>query len=186
MIRSCRLQIGNRLAKITNKENSDLVISYMFSIFFAFFQSSVIWGNVIGSLVFSLGSEPDPKTQEELMECGANFCPSNAIYISIVDEVDDDDNDLRLRVNILSGILLGCAVGAIALVAIFVDPLDVSNRAHIDRGASAMNLLSSTLCQMKNPNQLLLILITIYSGLEQGETNTVKLYFILRAAGYFS
>lgn len=100
----------------------------MFSIFFAFFQSSVIWGNVISSLVLSLGSEHVPKTQEELNKCGANFCPGNVIYNSTADEVERDDDDLRRRVNILSGILLGCALAAIALVAFFVDPLDISNR----------------------------------------------------------
>lgn len=103
-------------------------MSYMFSIFFAFFQSSVIWGNVIGSLVLSLGSENIPKTQDELNRCGANFCPSIVFSNSTADDIETVDNDLRLRVNILSGILLGCAIGAIALVAVFVDPLDISNR----------------------------------------------------------
>ncbi len=99
----------------------------MFNIFFAFFQSSVIWGNLIGSLVLSIGSESVVKTQEELNQCGANFCPDTILWNSTAD-VDSDKRDLRLRVNILSGILLGCALGAIALVAFFVDALDISNR----------------------------------------------------------
>lgn len=119
------LQIGLRLAEITNKD-SDVVISYMFSIFFAFFQSSVIWGNVISSLVLSLGSNDAPKTEDELNQCGANFCPDTVISGSSDGGVDVDD--LRLRVQILSGILLAIGIGAIALVGFFVDPLDVSNR----------------------------------------------------------
>lgn len=107
-----------------------MVISYMFNIFFAFFQSSVIWGNLIGSLVLSIGTESVAKTKEELNRCGANFCPWTIVSNSTADDddADSDDYDLRLRVNILSGILLGCALGAIALVAFFVDPLDISNR----------------------------------------------------------
>lgn len=120
--------MGYRLAKVTNKENSDVVISYMFSIFFAFFQSSAIWGNVMSSLVLSIGAEHVPKTQDELSRCGANFCPGFVLSNSTGDDVERNDDDLRFRVNILSGVLLSCAVGAIALVAFFVDPLDISNR----------------------------------------------------------
>ena len=69
--------LGNRYAAI-HKQTRDEVISNFFGIFFLFFQSSQVLGNLISSLVFSQEDE-DPIDANSTVgdyACGAMYCYS--------------------------------------------------------------------------------------------------------------
>ena len=115
-------------------------------------------------------------TDEEIFHCGSNYCPNDDS-----DQKDDDagkkqdnfETDIT-KIYIIAGIFLGCSLTAAAIVAIFVDPLTRfgEDERNSDREQlSGVQLLVATFRHMKNKNQILVIPITIWSGIEQGYFN---------------
>ena len=80
------------------------------------------------------------------------------------------DTDIT-KIYIIAGIYLACSIAAALLVAFFVDPLSRfdSTDERKDRTASTgLQLLVATFRHMKKKEQILVIPITFWSGIEQG------------------
>lgn len=151
-------EIGFKYAKLIN-EKVDVVIVRFFGIFFMFFQTSQIWGNLISWLILETGERNS--TEENWENCGARFCP-------VKEETNQTNPNLEKppeeRTNMLIGIYLGCCILSSVLIAIFLSPL---NRESEEKDEKISRLLLATFRHLKDYRQLLLIPLTLYSGIEQ-------------------
>ncbi|CAH1156082.1 unnamed protein product [Phaedon cochleariae] len=162
--------------------NSEISVTRFFGIFFMFYSSSQVWGNLISSAVLSSGSPHiDLKSvsvsnatqvvfvQSNLVDvgerCGANFCPTPA-------EPSVNPN-LKLppssKINLVFGIYLGCMIVACLIVMFGVDQMSrySKHRKSSGSGLSGKELLAVTLKQFGNMKQILIIPITMFIGAEQ-------------------
>ncbi|CAL4066106.1 unnamed protein product, partial [Meganyctiphanes norvegica] len=158
-------QAGQTFAKLTG-EDSEVVVTRFFGIFFLFFQSSQIWGNLISSLVLNRGAASADKNATTIEEyCGANFMPG----VDIPFGEGEDANEIRDEDRyLMSGIYLACAILSSAIVFIFVDPLSkFCTEETSNSNKTGLQLVVATFNLMRNPYQLLIIPLTIWSGLEQ-------------------
>ncbi|CAL4185761.1 unnamed protein product, partial [Meganyctiphanes norvegica] len=160
--------VGNKYANLTG-EKSEVVITRFFGIFFMFFQSTQIWGNLISSLVLSSGLENRTEISEDALGiCGANFCPSDLTAANSTNDNLNRPSDEKIytmvTIFLISGLL------APLIIAIFVDPLSKLNKSDVESpgGKSGLNLLFATFQNWRHPYQLLIIPLTVFSGLEQG------------------
>ena len=109
------------------------IIVRFFGIFFLFFQSSSIWGNLISSSVLGKGKGGCNVTVEleAISEyCGVQYCPDYwggkfAYKEAEKDQCPKEENKEQdiLRLYLLAGIFLACSIAAAAIVAFLVDPL---------------------------------------------------------------
>ncbi|XP_021944765.1 UNC93-like protein [Folsomia candida] len=161
--------LGNQYAELIS-DKVEIIIIRFFGIFFMYFQSSQIWGNIISSTILSTGKKLTPN-ETQLEKCGVKFCPGD------LETTDDDDltKDQERKIYIYSGVCLFCAFSAIAIISIFMDPLTrygEKERIAAMNKKTGFDLIMATTRQMKNPYQLLMIPLTIFSGLEQGFLST--------------
>ncbi|XP_046853528.1 protein unc-93 homolog A-like isoform X2 [Xenia sp. Carnegie-2017] len=153
------------------KHNSipqDVVITRFFGIFFMIFQSAQVWGNLISSEVLKQ-SEQSLKSNftnqslayDVIEVCGANDCgqvlSQKNSSVLIVPE--------KSTVVILVTIYLVCGFLSIAATLLFVDQLKEEN---IKVRHPKLRLFVSTLRHLQEIRMLLVVPLTIYSGLEQG------------------
>ncbi|XP_050399300.1 protein unc-93 homolog A [Patella vulgata] len=156
-------ETGIWYAKLTG-QSEDATINRFFGIFFMIFQTSQIWGNLISSTVFS----PTPENgttlnvTNDLNKCGANFDP-----------IDPPANNTNLKkpeqnqVYLLCGIYIGCAVAAVIIISVLLDKI-ILEKDERRQGRPSPKLLIATFKHLiSSPAQLLLIPLTIYSGVEQ-------------------
>ena len=79
------------------------------------------------------------------------------------------------KIHIIMGIFLACSITAGALIAFFVDPLTkfgIADEQKNKEKLSGLGLLVATFKQMIRKEQLLIIPITIWSGIEQSFFNS--------------
>ncbi|ODN04685.1 UNC93-like protein [Orchesella cincta] len=158
--------VGNKYAEFV-QDDAEVIIVRFFGIFFCLFQNSQIWGNLLSSLILSSGSSNWKPNETQIEKCGASFCPGD-LY-----EIEDEEKsaDLQRKINIFCGVCLALAFIAIGFTSIFLDSLDrYGEKERLEDDAVKMSTkrsLISTLRHMKKPYQLLLIPLTIFSGLEQ-------------------
>jgi len=144
--------------------------------------------NLISSSILSSGNTT--MVDKDIEFCGVHFCPAD-----VKASGDVITQPSKSKIYLLAGIYLGCAILAAILVAILVDPLTRYRKVkHIfqwppsaqrpkrtwifrygeqnrEGGASKLSgkrLLSATFRQMMNPIQIVIIPLTIWSGMEQG------------------
>ncbi|XP_023230363.1 UNC93-like protein isoform X1 [Centruroides sculpturatus] len=149
-------EIGFKYARLVN-EKVDVIIVRFFGIFFMFFQTSQIWGNLISWLIL----EPPAQnvTEDSWIHCGAGFCPNQNQTSANLKRPPEN------QTNMLIGIYLGCCILSAILMAIFLSPL---TREEEEKEAKlSARLLLATFRHLKDCKQLLLIPLTIYSGIEQ-------------------
>merc|ERR1719237_949596 len=80
------------------------------------------------------------------------------------------DTDIT-KIYIIAAIYLACSIAAALLVAFFVDPLsrfDTTDERRDRTQSSGLQLLVATFRHMKKKEQILVIPITFWSGIEQG------------------
>ncbi|XP_046382287.1 UNC93-like protein [Ischnura elegans] len=166
-------QVGVVYAKMTNQISGAIVVRF-FGFFFFAWQTAELWGNLISSMVFtsgihgsvSLRSFNDTVSADYPLGCGANFCSSSA----------DGTNDNLERppdseIYTISAIYLLFVALAVLIIAIFLDPL--SKYGEKTRGKDPIGektvcqLMAATFIQLRNPYQILLIPLTVWSGMEQ-------------------
>lgn len=123
-----------------------------FGIFFLFFHSSQIWGNLISSSVLSQFNQEDSQSEDyDLLNetdetttttttaattaknavCGPNFCPAivssslqNTTTLLGNETLDEIINRPdSAKMNLLFGIFLGCSIAAAITIYFFVDSL---------------------------------------------------------------
>ncbi|XP_018010585.1 UNC93-like protein [Hyalella azteca] len=159
-------QVGKRYGEIVG-ENSEVIITRFFGLFFLFFQSSQVIGNLISSTVLSQGESPR-RTEEQLQLCGVNFCPHHNLSSGNVTTIDPPEQS---KIYTMASIYLVLSLLASVIIASFVDPLtrfvDETKDAS-STGKSGLQLLVATFNHMRHPFQLLIIPLTIWSGVEQG------------------
>uniref|UniRef100_T1J282 UNC93-like protein n=1 Tax=Strigamia maritima TaxID=126957 RepID=T1J282_STRMM len=159
-------QIGSEYAQHVGRKAEVIIVRY-FGIFFMIFQSGQITGNLISSLV--LKPEQDNTTHYVITDaqkeiCGAKYCnePLGTTHNTTSRPPEE-------KVYILCGIYVACALLGALLVALVVDPLVRVKTAAMGKSQhiSGLDLLVATFRQMRNWKQILIIPLTIFSGLEQ-------------------
>ncbi|XP_053448691.1 protein unc-93 homolog A isoform X2 [Nycticebus coucang] len=154
--------MGNESAKKEGKLGKDVVNQY-FGIFFLIFQSSGVWGNLISSLVFGQTPSKESISEEQLTSCGANDClmatrPSNSTQ-----------RPSQELVYTLLGIYTGSGILAILLIAVFLEPIQDDRRdCAEEKQPPFWSTLLSTFRLFKDRRLRLLVLLPLYSGLQQG------------------
>ncbi|XP_035259527.1 protein unc-93 homolog A-like isoform X2 [Anguilla anguilla] len=174
---------ANQEAEENGKRARDLVNLY-FGIFFLLFQSSAVWGNLMSALIFGQDPGIAEITEEDLWFCGAtDSCeyPGSA--------VGNTTRPAQNLVNTLLGCYVGFGVLAMVLVAVLLDNIDGDvARTYRENREPLGSAVQGTFRHLKDKRQLLLIPLTIYSGLEQaflsGDYNkyyvtcTMGIYFV--------
>lgn len=188
-------QVAHRFAKLEGSDPEAVVVKF-FGIFFFFFQCNAILGNIISTAVLSSGNETYVDLSDAQMAlCGSQFCPQaaapavvedetllaplvggllNATLVAAADEATTGNDNFKTatwKIYIIAGIYLACSVSAAILIALFVDPLDrfgTTDEKKEKPKLSGLQLLMATFKQMKRKEQLLIIPITFWSGIEQG------------------
>lgn len=162
-------QVGNKYAELTG-EDSEVVITRFFGIFFLFFQSTQVWGNLISSSVLSSGvEEPEEYDEIALAKCGINFCPSSDDPTNSTIDADDGKPSMG-KIYTIATVYLICALLSSVIIGFLVDPLSKygeNDRQGSSTGKSGLQLLVATFQHMRHPYQLLIIPLTIWSGVEQ-------------------
>ncbi|KAI0980382.1 hypothetical protein GJ496_003647 [Pomphorhynchus laevis] len=153
-------QIGNVYA-IQKNINAEAKVAQFFGIFFMCFQTSQIWGNLISYFVLST----DNKLNESLInysQCGGNYNPSTSNLSVEQAEVPQSTR------NLLIGIYVGACVLSILVVIFFLDQRKKPTSDNLKQTIiNSLKLVKSAGVHMKNLDQLLLIFMTIWNGLEQ-------------------
>lgn len=180
--------IGHQYTKLTGASDAEVIIVRLFGIFFLFFQSSSIWGNLISSAVLSQDSRTCTNNITEM--CAAKFCPDTKFCEDLIGEDGNSTESGGVSDTTrytLAGIYLACSLTAAVLLALFLDPLTRYGEKERTGSSSQLEgteLLAATFRHMKNPKQLLMIPLTIWSGMEQGffsaEYTAVSFFFEFR------
>ncbi|XP_042205190.1 UNC93-like protein isoform X5 [Homarus americanus] len=161
-------QVGGKYAEIVG-ENAEVVIVRFFGIFFLFFQSTQVWGNLISSSVLSQGVANEEEIDElALLSCGVNFCPH--IASSETTNITNLAKPPISKIYTMASIYLVCAIISSVIIAALVDPLTrfgENERMGSSTGKSGWELLVATFNHMRHPYQLLIIPLTMWSGVEQ-------------------
>ncbi|KAK7115237.1 UNC93-like protein [Littorina saxatilis] len=151
-------QLGVWFAKLT-KQSEDAVINIFFGFFFMFFQTSQIWGNLISSSV--LEKKPESNETDNVTVCGAEFFPEAETNNTGFKQPQELVRDLCI-------IYLCCAVVAVVIVALLLDPIKLDQESSVEDRKLSPKLLVATLKHLvSSPAQMLLVPLTIYSGIEQ-------------------
>ncbi|CAF0739698.1 unnamed protein product [Rotaria sordida] len=146
--------------------HKDVVVNRFFGIFFMFFQSSQVWGNLISYLVLKPIEKQSNETLynqiEKYNKCGVDFSEKEYKGTEVVNQID------RKTVNILCIVYICICICSILTVIIFLNQRRKSSRDEISvMLRNSVKLLISTVKHLRNVNQLLLIPLTVWSGLEQ-------------------
>ncbi|XP_067844455.1 protein unc-93 homolog A-like [Heptranchias perlo] len=156
---------GNRNARMNNKI-AENVINHYFGIFFLIFQSSAVWGNLMSSLIFQYSSDTASITEEQLSYCGPANCPQYDDKIAVnTTSIQHSSTTIYT----LSGIYTGVGIVGALFVAIFLDQLDKQEvKEFKERKVNIFSVLVATFTHLRDKRQCLLIVLTMYSGFEQG------------------
>ncbi|XP_061099043.1 protein unc-93 homolog A-like isoform X2 [Conger conger] len=152
---------GNQHAEKDNSKGQD-VINLYFGIFFLIFQSSAVCGNLMSSLIFGQDTNIADIPEENLVYCGAGICTQNI-------SGGEAPRPEQKLVHILVGCYIGVGILAMILVAVFLDNIDRdSAREFRGNREPFCSTFLATFKHLRDRRQLLLIPLTMYSGLEQG------------------
>ncbi|CAF1479647.1 unnamed protein product [Didymodactylos carnosus] len=164
-------ETGSNYAKSTNSDK-DVVVNRFFGLFFMFFQSSQIWGNLISYLVLKPEEVIDKIGENETNgsvpvvvkydKCGALFSEKEYSAVEVVNKIDQKTVTLLCIVYI---VICACSI---TIVVIFLDQRRKTSADTIPMMLKkSVKLLVSTVKHLKDFNQILLIPLTMWSGLEQ-------------------
>ncbi|KAI8436993.1 hypothetical protein MSG28_010395 [Choristoneura fumiferana] len=152
-------------SKISGIPAEALLVRFL-GLFFMIFQMNQVWGNLISSLVLSSSDNAAAVTavNETMIPlvCGANFLPSQ-------DAGEVLQSQPQAKIQTIAGIYLACMAGAALIVAVGVDSMRRydSGRSGSGGGKSGVALLAVTLRLLVEPNQMLLIVINVFIGMQQ-------------------
>ncbi|GAB0098723.1 MFS transporter superfamily [Sergentomyia squamirostris] len=153
-------QVAHVYAQVTNQSVKAIIVRF-FGIFYLYWQSAELWGNLISGLVLSSAKKPQNTTTDYTL-CGANFCSSN------FDEIPNLDRPPDHEIFTIMGIYLACIFLAVLLLTCFLDPLSTFGLKQRDEEKVTVgHLLVATFRQLKRINQMLLVPLTIFIGIEQ-------------------
>ncbi|CAF4364999.1 unnamed protein product, partial [Adineta steineri] len=142
--------------------HKDVVVNRFFGIFFMFFQSGQIWGNLISYFVLKPSEVNGTNITEKYDKCGAEFSEQEYKGVDVSNAID------RKTINVLCIVYICICACSILTVIIFLDQRRKASKDKISvMLRHSVKLLVSTVKHMRNINQLCLIPLTIWSGLEQ-------------------
>merc|ERR1712117_319186 len=194
LILSCMFLPSIRIAKLEGSDPEAIVVKF-FGIFFFFFQCNAILGNIISTAVLSSGTSTYVElTDEQMGRCGSSFCSQAPVPDTVTDEsliaptlgglvnaTEQIEEELDVpngnfatdisKIYIMAGIYLACSVTAAILIALFVDPLHrfgITDEKKDKEKLTGLQLLVATFRHMIRKEQLLIIPLTFWSGIEQG------------------
>merc|ERR1712106_247646 len=153
-----------------------------------FFQCNSILGNIISTSVLSSGNtaEYTEVSDDDMAKCGSAYCPAQLVSSSNITDTpeptssataspeDIENENFKTdisKIYIIAGIYLACSFSAAVIIALFVDPLTRFGEDERQEGKeklSGKQLLVATFRHMKKKNQILIIPLTFWSGIEQG------------------
>ncbi|KAL5021970.1 hypothetical protein ScPMuIL_001125 [Solemya velum] len=159
-------QTGVWYSKMTGTTEDDIVNRF-FGFFFMVFQTSQIWGNLISSLVFGEdnGNSTVGNSSEALASCGVYYCPTSDANNTNFDKPDLD------KIYTVCGIYIACGCLAFIIIAVFLDKITLDKEAESKNEPKQkldFRMFIATFKHLwKSDYQKLMIVITIYSGVEQ-------------------
>ncbi|CAB3261661.1 unnamed protein product [Arctia plantaginis] len=144
---------------------AETLLLRFFGFFFMIFQMGQIWGNLISSLVISMNNKAAVTSVNKTMIpklCGANFLPFKDAHEALPTQPPE-------KIQILTGIFFACVLGAVFIVAVGLDSMKRYDSCRKNAGSSlsGLALLAVTSKNLADRNQVLLIPITIFIGLNQ-------------------
>ncbi|XP_055716873.1 UNC93-like protein [Phlebotomus papatasi] len=151
-------QVAYIYANITQQSIEAIIVRF-FGIFYLCWQSAELWGNLISGLVLS-PPEILPNSTLDYSLCGANFCASTSKDIANLQRPPDKE------IFTIMGIYLSCIFLAIAITSLFLDPLTMYGEQKGEE-TNVGQLVMATFRQLKKFNQLLLVPLTMFIGMEQ-------------------
>ncbi|UJR18108.1 hypothetical protein I4U23_005008 [Adineta vaga] len=139
----------------------EVMTSRLMGIFYMFDQSAQIWGNLLSYLILSPEEQYDGNATM-YDKCGADFNEKEYNDTSNIHSVE------RKTIDMLCFIYIGICFCSILLTLIFLDQRHVRSREKFSiMVRKSTKLFLSTIKQIGNVTQVLLIPITILIGLEQ-------------------
>eukprot|EP00794_Sanderia_malayensis_P014408 gene14408-15909_t len=157
---------GIRYAQIGGVESDDDVVTRFFGVFFMIFQSGQIWGNLISSLILKPTGDA---SKNDITKCGANYCPSIAVAVAVnTSNATAAISGVASKSTVFTLLSIYLAVGilAVILVVTMLEKITVLGSEKRDNGVCS--LFIATLRHLKERRMQLLIILTMFSGLEQG------------------
>ncbi|XP_076976958.1 protein unc-93 homolog A [Tamandua tetradactyla] len=154
--------MGNTQAAKVGKPGQAMVSQY-FGTFFLIFQSSGVWGNLISSLVFGQTPTQGPISEEQLEFCGASDCMNATLPTNSTQRPSQE------LIYTLLGIYTGSGVLAVLLIAVFLEPIrDTQPESKEEpRSPRVWSTLLATFQLLRDKRLCLLVLLPLYSGLQQ-------------------
>ncbi|XP_015917449.2 UNC93-like protein [Parasteatoda tepidariorum] len=146
-------EISVLYASLTS-ESAEIVTARFFGVFFMACQSTQLWGNMAS--FFILRPDTEKSYFNETVACGAEYC------FELNDNLKSPSDEKK---NMLIGIYLVSGCLAIFIIAVFLDTIQRKNE---DDNESLASRIFATLNQIKKPKQILLLPLTVFSGLQQG------------------
>ncbi|CAK9301423.1 unnamed protein product [Gordionus sp. m RMFG-2023] len=160
-----------------NNGKAAAIAPFLFGIFFAFFQTGSLLGQLISSLTlksdFVSAEDHNNSNSNHSFHCGSSFCSNQDSGGSIF-------KPSQRKIYTLYAVYTALSLSAVLVVSIFLDNLprqsvkadsydeDDSNGKGVKKRGSIWSMCFATLNQMRDPRQICLIPLSIYSGLQQG------------------
>ncbi|KAJ2949243.1 hypothetical protein O0L34_g6193 [Tuta absoluta] len=150
-----------------SKTSMEVYIARYLGQFFMVFHINQVWGNIISSVVLLSGNNKAAVTSMNASLipdlCGANFLPSADAGKALLPQPPE-------KIQMLVGIYLACMAVAMMIIAFGVDSPKRYKTENKDgnESKSSLALLLVTMKVIIEPNQLLLIIISVFVGLQQG------------------
>lgn len=145
------------------RQSNEVAFGRFFGVFLMFGQLSQVFGNLISYMIFDSGatsgtaaSVTQEASSDKRAACGVNFCPQSALQTNIT--APSVTSRFQLCV-------VYTTFGWIAALVVFLllDPVEHKAQRH---DKASLQLLMITMRHMKNPYQIFIIPLTIFSGLE--------------------
>ncbi|KAL7672282.1 hypothetical protein ACOME3_007172 [Neoechinorhynchus agilis] len=153
-------QIGNIYAQHTNNL-PDVMVTRFFGLFFMCFQTSQIWGNLISYFVLNSGISFNA-SEVVYDNCGGDYSPATVNLTGGQNAVDSKTR------NILIGVYVALIAVSMLLIIFLLDQRKKpTNETMKETLLKSVKLVKTTVIHLKNPNQLLLIPLTMWNGVEQ-------------------
>lgn len=139
--------------------NANAVVGRFFGVFLMFGQLSQVFGNLLSYVILGSGGASavsQEPSDDKRAACGVNFCPQSALQANLT--APSVTSRFQLCV-------VYTAFGWIAALVVFL-LLDPVERKVQRQDRASLHLLLLTMRHMKNPYQIFIIPLTIFSGME--------------------
>ncbi|CAF4042969.1 unnamed protein product [Rotaria sordida] len=146
--------------------DKNVIVNRFFGLFFMFFQSAQIWGNLISYLILKpmeiKTNETRTNSIRKYDKCGADFSEQEYKRAKVINQIEPK------TVNILCIVYICICICSILIIIIFLNQRRKASKDNISlMFRHSITLLISTIKHLRHAKQLFLIPLTIWSGLEQ-------------------